>query len=353
MTDRATQERGKLPVPDTPTVSVIIPAYNTAPYIADTLDSVFAQTFTDFEVILINDGSADTDKLEEVIEPYRERIVYLRQENRGPSAARNAGIRCARGKYIAFLDSDDSWFSEYLSEQIKFLRNSQGVDMVYSDSLMYADTPLSGKGFFEVYPPRSPVKFDNLLKGCSILTHCVVVQTRIVREVGLFDEEFRLLEDIDLWLRIANNGGMIACNKQVLARRRYRPRSLSHVNSREMNEAQLRVMKKLGASLNLPAEMRLALGREIEHVQADLETEQGKRFLLSGYFDQASNSLRKASTNRPSAKLQLTLLGLRLAPHLTRSIAIIWLRLLHTADNLGMFKPGDSKVIKENLLNGI
>src|ERR1035437_5634749 len=87
MTDIAIEGRGESPVSETPTVSVIIPAYNTAAYIAETLDSVFSQTFTDFEVIVINDGSPDTDKLEKVIEPYLERIIYLKQENRGPSAA--------------------------------------------------------------------------------------------------------------------------------------------------------------------------------------------------------------------------------------------------------------------------
>src|SRR5712671_2294711 len=87
-----------------PAVSVIIPAYNSAAYIAETLESVFAQTLADFEVIVINDGSPDTDQLEKVLEHYRERIVYLKQENRGPSAARNIGIRSSRGEFLAFLD---------------------------------------------------------------------------------------------------------------------------------------------------------------------------------------------------------------------------------------------------------
>jgi uncharacterized protein HemY len=120
-----------------------------------------------------------------------------------------------------------------------------------------------------------------------------------------------------------------------------------------MSEAQLRVMKKLGASLDLSAETRLALEGVIKDVQANLETDQGKRSLLNGDFQKASNSLSKANINRPSAKLQLTLLGLRIAPRLTRFMTIIWLRLLLAAANRGMFGPGDSKVIKENLLTGI
>ena len=102
-------------------VSVIIPAYNTAAYITETLDSVFAQTFKDFEVIVVNDGSPDTEDLERVLQPYRARIVYVKQENRGVSGARNAGILRARGEFLAFLDSDDVWLPDYLAEQMKFL----------------------------------------------------------------------------------------------------------------------------------------------------------------------------------------------------------------------------------------
>src|SRR5215467_6832857 len=90
-----------------PLVSVIIPAYKAAAFIDETLQSVFCQTYQNFEVVLINDGSPDTAEFERAIAPYRDRISYIRQENSGVSAARNAGIRRARGEYLAFLDSDD------------------------------------------------------------------------------------------------------------------------------------------------------------------------------------------------------------------------------------------------------
>jgi glycosyltransferase involved in cell wall biosynthesis len=324
-----------------PTVTVIIPVYNTAAYISETLDSVFAQTFTDFEVIVINDGSPDTDILEKAIEPYLGRIVYLKQKNCGPSAARNAGIGCARGEYIAFLDSDDSWLPQYLSEQIKSLANSGELNMVYSDALLFGDSPLSGKSYFQAYPPKSPINFENLLKGCSVFTSYVVVRKQVMFEVGLFDEDLRLLEDVDLWLRIAHHDGRIACNKQILARHRYRPRSLSHVTNREMGEAQLRVMKKLEASLDLPADERSALDREIKHIQTELETEQGKRFLLSGDFHHAGNLLTKVNIHHPSTKLQLALFGLRVAPHLTWFMAKLWQRVLYTAKKTGMVRSGE------------
>ena len=114
-----------------PLVSVIIPAYKVAPFINETLESVFAQDLNDFEVIVINDGSPDTEDLEVALEPYKERITYLKQANLGAGAARNAGLRAARGTYVAFLDGDDIWFPIFLSEQIRFLETGDGFDLVF------------------------------------------------------------------------------------------------------------------------------------------------------------------------------------------------------------------------------
>lgn len=316
-----------------PTVSVIIPAYNTAEYIAEALDSVFAQTFTDFEVVVINDGSPDTEQLERALEPYRERIIYIQQKNSGPSAARNVGIRHARGVFIAFLDSDDSWLPQYLSEQLKLLSNSREAGMVYSDAMLFGDSPLSGTSFFEAYPPRTPVNFESLLSRGSVLTSYVVVRKQALFAAGLFDEELSLLEDIHLWLRVAHQTGEILCNRQVLATHRYRLRSQSHVTGKEMAETQIRYLKKLGRTLDLSDEERAALERETERTETDLATAQGKRFLAKGDFAGALRSLTVANRHRPSAKLQLTIYGLRIAPHLTRSLTHLWQKCLNlTAD---------------------
>src|SRR4051794_40289118 len=101
-------------VVDSPVVSVVIPAYNAAPYIQETLQSIFAQTFEQFEVIIVNDGSPDTAEFEVALAPFRSRVIYLKQENRGVSAARNCALSIARGEYVAFLDSDDIWEPNYL-----------------------------------------------------------------------------------------------------------------------------------------------------------------------------------------------------------------------------------------------
>src|ERR1700737_3017188 len=107
-----------------PKVSVIMPSYNTPTLIAECPGSVFAQDYKDLEVIVINDGSPDTAELERVLEPYRDRIVYLKQENRRACGARNNGINHARGEYVAFLDSDDSWMPTYLRTQMGHLEKN-------------------------------------------------------------------------------------------------------------------------------------------------------------------------------------------------------------------------------------
>src|SRR6266498_1264464 len=127
-----------------PSISIIIPAYNVAPYIGETLGSVFAQTFTDFEVIIVNDGSQDTEEFERAIQPYRERICYVKQENRGASAARNAGLRAARGELIAFLDADDLWLPNYLDQQLRFIREFD-CDLACADAMIFGVSADAGR----------------------------------------------------------------------------------------------------------------------------------------------------------------------------------------------------------------
>src|SRR3954470_23864164 len=141
---------------ENPLVSVIIPAYNASTFIGETLDSVFGQTFTDFEVILVNDGSPDTDDLERVLPRFAGTLRYLKQENRGAAAARNAGLRAAKGDLVAFLDADDSVCSTFLEKQRGFLK-ARDADFVFADAILFGDSALAGRTFMKVQPPRGEV----------------------------------------------------------------------------------------------------------------------------------------------------------------------------------------------------
>src|SRR3977135_1454602 len=140
-----------------PLVSIIIPAYNVAPFIGETLDSVFGQTCTDFEVILVNDGSPDTEEFERVLQPYRDRIRYLKQENSGASAARNAGLRGARGELRAFLDSYDLWAPQYLEQQLKFIRE-YGCDLACADAMIFGVSADAGHSYMESLMESAPAE---------------------------------------------------------------------------------------------------------------------------------------------------------------------------------------------------
>ena len=311
-----------------PSVSVIIPSYNTARFITETLDSVFAQTFTDYEVIVVNDGSPDTPQLEIVLKPYFDRIVYLKQENRGLAGARNTGIRRARGAFLAFLDSDDMWLPEFLAEQVQIFHKNPAVDLVYSDTFQFRK--MLGMGTLVVRPLQfdKPLTFETLLKAeCSIIVSCTVVRKVPVIEAGLFDERLRRVEDYDLWLRIAFRGAKMAHHQKALGLRRLHNESLS-ADQKEMYEAWIGVMKKLAETLELSIQARMLVAETIRKAEAEMELFQGNRHLLDSRPELAEISLGRAYEFLRGRKLQLTLLGLRIAPWLVAPIVKGWRHIL-------------------------
>jgi glycosyltransferase involved in cell wall biosynthesis len=314
----------------TPMVSVIIPVYNTAAFIAETLQSVFVQTFRDSEVIVVNDGSPDSEDLERVIAPYRTRILYLRQDNRGPAAARNAGIRQARGKYLAFLDSDDCWLPGYLASQMKLLEENPSVVLVYSDALHFGDPATAGKTYMQTCPSNGAITLEALIKeDCQVITSCTIALKQAVLDAGLFDErlDIRGCEDFDLWLRILYRGQQAVYQREVLGRHRSHPGGLSQ-DTAKMLEHLVVVYEKAATTMLLRKETRTILQKQIARAQAQFHLESGKKFLTLGDFDRATDSLTKANHFFHRAKLRVAILGLQFSPRLFRSAAITWQRLV-------------------------
>ena len=118
-----------------PEISVIIPAYNGEKYLAETIESVLSQTFKDFEVIVVDDGS--TDRTREIAQSYGNELFYVFKENGGPGSARNAGIKVSKGRFIALLDHDDLWLPEKLEKQISLIKKRLNVGMVFSDACLF------------------------------------------------------------------------------------------------------------------------------------------------------------------------------------------------------------------------
>jgi glycosyltransferase involved in cell wall biosynthesis len=306
-----------------PRVSVVIPAYNVSPYIGETLATVFAQSFTDFEVIIVNDGSPDTEEFEQAIQPYSARIVYLKQENRGASAARNTGVGAARGELIAFLDADDLWSPNYLEEQIKFIRE-YGCDLACADAMIFGVSADAGRSYMdslmESAPPQGRVTFLELVNAeRSLITSGVVVRRELVLEVGLFDEALRNAQDFDLWLRLARHGARLAYQRKVLLSYRSRANSLSGdaINS---HQRELRVFDKIEQSYEFTPAERLEVTDVIRRRRALLEYELGKLYLIPRDFARARESFANANSLQRSWKPGLALWLTRIAPGLFRSL---------------------------------
>lgn len=315
-----------LPTRQSPLVSVIVPAFNAANYVAAALDSVFSQSFSDYEIILVNDGSPDGEQLERAIQPYVSRINYLTQENRGPSAARNFGIRHARGEWLALLDSDDTWLPHYLSEQIEFLRANPSLDMVYCDATLEDETGATGQTFMQICPSTGPVTFESVLvEQTQVITSGTVVRRQKVEAAGFFDEDIHYSEDHDLWLRVIHTGGQVAYQRQALLRRKVRSDSQGSAPG-SLLAGEIQSLIKLGRDLDLSPSMRALLVQRLRKIQAALAVIEGKAFLLDGKTEKASESLNSAYTLAPSVKLRALLVALRIAPRLTVRGARFWRR---------------------------
>lgn len=299
-----------------PAVSVIIPAYNVATYITEALESVVSQTFTDYEVIVVNDGSTDTPELERELEPFREHIVYLKQDNRGAAAARNAGLYVARGEFVAFLDADDSWHPDFLSSQMSFIESHGHCDLVYADALLVGETKLAGKTYMETSPSRGDVTFESLITSrCNVITSGVVARKQMVLDAGLFDEHLLRAHDFDLWLRMVRAGARAFYQKKILLNYRVRADSLSG-NAVQRVERELEAFDKIERHLELSPEEHALMATIVRTLQTDLKIEQGKHHLLREEFEAATSEFRAAQKIQRRWKLPLTLVMLRLAPHM-------------------------------------
>ena len=184
-----------------PKISVVIPTYNRADLISETLDSVLAQTYRDFEVIVVDDGS--TDDTIKLLSKYGQDIRIIGQENQGAGSARNTGIREAKGEFIAFLDSDDLWLPKKLERQIAFLDRNRDLSWVYTDVEVFDGE--SGRKLYILGQCSRLYEGDILpylfLKN-FIPSSTLLVRRSIFNEIGAF-KTLPMAQDCDMWLRIA------------------------------------------------------------------------------------------------------------------------------------------------------
>jgi glycosyltransferase involved in cell wall biosynthesis len=300
-----------------PFFSVIIPAYNAARYIAGALDSVLAQTFADFEVIVVNDGSPDSNVLEEALSPFRSRIQYIVQENRGASSARNTAIRAAAGLYLAFLDSDDQWEPNCLEDHRAFLQANPAIDVVYGNGRYFGDPLTEGKSMMESQPSTGEVTVESVVTAqCIIFLPAAAARRETVEKAGLFDESLASAEDLDLWLRILQGGGRIGYHREFVLRYR------RHVGSLTTDEVALtanvlRVLERL-AVLALTVGERRTVDARLPEMRASVAWYKGQAELRKGDARAAAAHWAEANRYRRSPGLGLAILLLKFAPGLFR-----------------------------------
>ena len=281
-----------------------MPAYNAAGTIAPAIRSVLAQTRSDFELIVVDDGS--TDDTARVVEPFREdeRFSLDWQENLGLAGARNTGLAHARGRYVSLLDSDDLWLPSYLETVLGGLEGS-GFAFAYPDAwvLDEASGRIRRDTFTRLYglgePPRDPAAYLRRLVEVNFVLVAATVDRGILDEAGGYDETLRAVEDYDLWLRLAVRGhiGTRCPGAHVV----YRERAGSLTRNEKLMATCLReVYRRVEEDYDVPSDVREAARRRRARFDAKLAMLSGDRRALALVY-RARTGLRRLRRSAPWA----------------------------------------------------
>lgn len=234
-----------------PEVSVVIPSYNSAAYLPQAVDSVLAQTFRDVEVLVIDDGS--TDDTAAVMGRYGEPVRYIRQPNGGVSRARNRGIEESRGRYVAFLDADDTWFPQKLERQLSALDGKTDYRVCYS-GFVRVDSNLAPLGVHRGNPAGATLA-GLLTQGNQVGSICTVLVDRsLFDRTGGFDPQLSQCADWDMWVRLAVHTPFLYVDESLVT---YRQHGENMSRSAPLLERDsVRVLEKGFAMPELPAAVR-------------------------------------------------------------------------------------------------
>ena len=303
-----------------PAVSIIMPAYNVEPYVGEAIRSALAQTYTDFELIVVDDGSKD-GTADVVRRRAREdpRIHLVQHANRGLAGARNSALRAARGAFIALLDSDDLWEPDFLAEQMAILEARPDVDIVTGNGWC-----LGGAQHGQLarpYPDSRPAPDLASIIGDEWSVFIMsVFRRRVYTTIGPFDEDMRSNEDYDFWLRAAVAGCTFYRNDRPLGHYRVRTDSLSASDVR-MLRGILHVYTKLRPVIAARAREMSILDRQIKRFEAEWIAAEARLAIELDDFEAAREHLGALHARRGGAALGVARVLARWAPKtLTRMI---------------------------------
>lgn len=271
-----------------PTVSIVIPTYNRAHMVGDAIRSVLGQTYSDWELIVVDDGSEDDTN--NVVSAFDDpRIKYVFQANKGLPGARNAGIRAGSSPYVAFLDSDDLFLPHKLEHQVAMLARRSALGLVAAGHIE-VDAHLHERRTMQPWLGNPTLTLCDLLTSCPFIIPSVLVRREWLERVGLFDENMRFVEDWDLWLRLAHAGCAMDWLKQPVCCYRYHGNNMVR-NVPLMKAGLLRALDKFYRQSDLPTETwslhDLAYSRVYLNVSA--------RAFASGQDEEGRTSLAMAT----------------------------------------------------------
>ena len=296
-----------------PAVSIIMPAYNVAPYIAGAIRSALVQSFTDFELIVVDDGSKDnTAEIVRSLGRGDARVRLVQQANRGLAGARNTALRAARGDMFALLDSDDLWEPEFLSAQLAILEARPDIDIVTGNG-WFLDGPRDGQ-LARPYPDARPDPvLASIIEDEWSVFIMSVMRRRVYTAIGPFDEAMRSNEDYDFWLRAAVAGFTFARNDRPLGYYRVRRDSLSASNVR-MLRGILHVYRKLKPTLHdQPAELAI-LEQQVSRYETELLAAEARLAIEIADFQAAREHLGALHARKGGAAIGVAHFLARWAP---------------------------------------
>ena len=320
-----------------PLVSVIMPAYNAERYIADSIQTVFAQTYSCWELIVVDDGSTDqTGEIVRALAAGESRIKYVHQENGRLGKARNTGILNSSGELIAFLDSDDLWLPEKLELQVH-TRQATEADVVFTGGYIFSDANTQDETrSFPLVRGRLSGKdlLDRLLQFNFIPVMSVMMKRKCFDEAGPFEEArlFHGCEDYDLWLKLAKNGAVFHGMDQKLVRYRRHAGAMTHKDSHVLKPMLLVVQRHMTDSTMPEADKRQRIRRLYRELIAAL-LDEGKPAEAGEYLNEL------AAWDKPGIVTAIQKRLLRLSPGIFNFVSREFL--FRTEWHLGRLRRSD------------
>ena len=308
-------------VPNDPLVSVIIPAYNCSPFIAESVGAALSQTLQDHEVIVINDGSEDTVELEGELEPYLDEITYVVRENGGPGAARNSGIIRARGEFIGFVDGDDVWRSEFLESQLAAMK-AKNCDLIYCDAQYFGKNIEKERTFAQRSPSHGPVTPEALIRGkCNVILSGTLVKKQVVVDNGLFTESALpvAIEDFELWFRLSKNGVKLDYQNKILLDYRVHGSNISG-NVLKIAERGLIGMRYLSEHFELTEGEMLAIDDRLQEFETQLAMEKAKVLLAHREFSESLRHIKSGAAKSGNKKLRAIAIVMGISPGILMNV---------------------------------